>query len=201
MHTANPASALYTVEQVRLLDQAAIHDFGVAGLELMQRAANAAFSSLQRRWPQARSLVVVAGNGNNGGDAFLLACLARKAELSVSLIALGDASGGGAAGAREAWLAAGGEIELADASFLLPGADVLVDGLFGTGLSRAPAGLAAGLIRQMDNFPGHRLALDVPSGLDADLGVAPGAAMHADATVSFVGWKRGLFTADGPDYC
>lgn len=201
MHPVDPNSALYTVRQVRLLDRMAIDDLGVPGTELMQRAAQAAFASLQRRWPQARSLVVVAGSGNNGGDAFLLACLARRAGLSVSLIALAEASSGDAAQAREAWLDLGGKIELAAAQSRFPVADVLVDGLFGTGLSRAPLGQAATLIRQMDEFPGHRLALDVPSGLDADLGIAPGVALRADATLSFVGWKRGLFCADGPDRC
>lgn len=196
-----PAGALYTVEQVRHLDQLAINAFGVPGLELMQRAADAAFASLRQRWPCARNLVVVAGSGNNGGDAFLLACLARAAEFSVHLVAFGDASSGDAATARERWLAAGGTVVPADASARLPEADLLVDGLFGTGLGRAPAGLAADLIASMENFPGPRLALDVPSGLDADTGTVPGIAMRADATVSFVGLKRGLFTASGPDYC
>lgn len=201
MHPGNPTSALYTVGQVRRLDQMAINDSGIPGPELMQRAAQAAFSSLQRRWPQARSLVIVAGNGNNGGDAFLLACLAHEANFSVFLTALGEASSGDAAAARQAWLDAGGEIELAGADVPFPDADVLVDGLFGTGLSRAPTGLAADLIERMDRFGGPRLALDVPSGLDADLGIVPGLALRADATISFVGWKRGMFSADGPDHC
>ncbi|MEZ5461477.1 MAG: NAD(P)H-hydrate dehydratase [Dokdonella sp.] len=201
MQTGNPSIALFSVEQVRRLDRMAISDLGVAGAELMRRAATAAFACLQERWPDARSVVVIAGNGNNGGDAFLLASLARQAGMSVTVIALGDRSSGDAATARESWLASGGEVVLATANARIPVADLLVDGLFGTGLSRAPTGPAADLIEQMERFPGPRLALDVPSGLDADRGTAPGIAMHADATISFVGWKRGLFCADGPDYC
>jgi NAD(P)H-hydrate epimerase len=201
MQAVEPSSALYTVEQVRHLDQMAISDLGVPGPVLMQRAATAAFACLQRRWPDARNVVVVAGSGNNGGDAFLLACLALQANFKVTVIALGDASSGDAGAARKAWLAAGGGLELASAETRLPDAEVLVDGLFGTGLSRAPTGLAAALVEKMEQFSGHRLALDVPSGLNADRGTVPGMAVRADATISFVGWKRGLFSADGPDYC
>lgn len=195
------ARALYTVDQVRRIDQAAIGRGGLAGTRLMQRAAKAAFGSLRRRWPHVRSLVVVAGSGNNGGDAFLLARLARLAQMEVTVVALGEQSTGDAAAARTAWSKTGGAIEIASAGTRLVQADVLVDGLFGTGITRAPDGIAAHLIAQMNAFEGRRLALDVPSGLDADNGTTPGPAFRADATVSFVGWKRGLFTAAGVDCC
>lgn len=201
MSEPSHSRALYTVEQVRRIDQAAIRRGGLAGIELMQRAAQAAFDSLQRRWPQARRLVVIAGSGNNGGDAFLLARLARLAQFEVTVVAPGECSSGDAAEARSEWSRAGGAIEVAGPTTCLPQADVLVDGLFGTGISRAPGGVAAQLIGQINAFEGPRLALDVPSGLDADKGIAPGPVVRADATISFVGWKRGLFTATGVDCC
>ncbi|SFN13932.1 NAD(P)H-hydrate dehydratase [Dokdonella immobilis] len=201
MPTSSRSTNLYTVEQVRRIDQAAIREGGLPGTELMQRAATAAFAALRRIWPQARTLTVIAGSGNNGGDAFLLARLAREAQWQVQLVALGERSGGDAAAARDAWIREGGRITVADMQTRLPDADVLVDGLFGTGIARAPEGVAAHLIEAMNAFRGGRLALDVPSGLDADNGTAPGPVLRADATVSFVGWKRGLFTADGVDCC
>ncbi len=201
MSDLSHSKALYTVDQVRRIDQAAIHDAGLAGTKLMQRAAKAALKCLRRRWPHVHSLVVVAGNGNNGGDAFLLARFARHAQMEVTVVALGESSSGDAAAARAAWCKTGGEIEVAGPTTRLVQADVLVDGLFGTGITRAPAGIAAHLIGQMNAFQGKRLALDVPSGLDADKGTAPGPVLRADATISFVGWKRGLFTADGVDCC
>lgn len=201
MASSSRSTNLYTVEQVRRIDQAAIREGGLHGTELMQRAATAAFAALRRTWPQARKLLVIAGGGNNGGDAFLLARLAWQAQWEVHVIALGERSGGDAAAAREAWTRDGGRIIVADEQTQFPDADVIVDGLFGTGITRAPDGIAAHLIEAMNTFRGGRLALDVPSGLDADNGTAPGVVLRADVTVSFVGWKRGLFTADGVDCC
>ncbi len=167
----------------------------------MQRAANSAFALLRARWPDARRVLVVAGSGNNGGDAFLVAQLASSVGLDVRVVALGGESHGDAALARAAWLESGGSVEIADESTILGDADVLVDGLFGTGLTRAPSGVAAILIEQINTHRAGKLSLDVPSGLNADSGVAPGVVVHADATISFVGWKRGLFTATGVDCC
>lgn len=193
-------TALYTVEQVRSLDRAAIAG-GIPGAELMQRAATAAFALLRARWPNARRVLVFAGSGNNGGDAFLVAKLATLVGLDVRVVALGGESDGDAALARAAWLESGGSVEIADESTSLGDADVLVDGLFGTGLARAPSGVAATLIEQINAHHAAKLSLDVPSGLNADLGVVPGVVVCADATISFVGWKRGLFTAHGVDCC
>ncbi|MGB3046783.1 NAD(P)H-hydrate epimerase, partial [Dokdonella sp.] len=107
-----PATILHTVEQVRALDRAAIAG-GIAGHELMARAAAAAFALLCLRWQAARRVLVVAGNGNNGGDAFLVAGLAAAAGLDVHVVALGEESSGDAARARAAWLDAGGSIAIA----------------------------------------------------------------------------------------
>jgi ADP-dependent NAD(P)H-hydrate dehydratase / NAD(P)H-hydrate epimerase len=193
--------SLYTVKQVRQIDRAAIDAGQLPGIELMRRAAAAAFAALRERWPAARRILVVAGNGNNGGDAFLLAHLARSAGLDVRVLALGPESTGDAAQARATWRESGGGIEVIDAKTGLGEADVIVDGLFGTGMTRAPAGVAATLVERMNAHHGGKLALDVPSGLDADLGTTPGVVFEADATISFVAWKRGLFTADGVDCC
>jgi ADP-dependent NAD(P)H-hydrate dehydratase / NAD(P)H-hydrate epimerase len=201
MSTIPIKRSLYTVEQVRRIDRAAIDAGRLPGAELMRRAAAAAFTAMRQRWPTAQRIVVVAGNGNNGGDAFLLAQLARSAGLVVRVLALGPESAGDAAQARASWLESGGAIEVVNRESRLGEADVLVDGLFGTGFTRAPTGIAADLLEKMNACRGGKLALDVPSGLDADLGTAPGIVFKADATISFVGWKRGLFTADGVDCC
>jgi len=199
MPTRDPSLSLYTTEQVRAIDRTAIDRCGVAGFELMQRAADAAFASLRRRWPDARRIGVLAGAGNNGGDAFLLARLAWQAGLDVDLLALTAASRGDAERARATFIEAGGRIRRAEAGAALPASDVLVDGLFGTGLGRPLDGVAADLVERIAGVP--VLALDVPSGLDADTGTRDGACVRADATVSFVAWKRGLFTADALDQC
>lgn len=198
MASPDPQFALYTTGQVRALDQAAI-DGGIAGIELMERAARAALDLLRRRWPQAQTLCVVCGPGNNGGDGFLLAALACMAGMRVQVVAASQTSTGDAALARERCLREGAQMVPATAP--LPDADVYVDALFGSGLNRAPGGDAAKLIGALNAQSRAVLALDVPSGLDADTGVAFHPCVRAAATVCFVGWKRGMFTAQGADQC
>lgn len=201
MQTPPLTQSLFRVDQVRAIDRAAIERAGIPGPELMRRAASAAFTCLRERWPDARSVIVVAGPGNNGGDAFILATLAHSAGLKVHVVALGAESRGDAKLARAAWIDAGGRIEIASEETILAIADVLVDGLFGIGITRAPSGVAAVLIRAMNAHLSGKLSLDVPSGLDADTGSAAGVALRANATLCFVAWKRGLFSADGVDCC
>ncbi len=195
------AECLYTVSQIRGLEQRLIErDAVISGLALMQRAAHAALASLRRRWPQARRLSIWCGPGNNGGDGFLVALGAHQAGLQVELFALAEASNGDAAAARQACLDAGLHIRSVDDANELPDVDVHVDALYGIGLNRAPAAPVATLIERINASGRPVLALDVPSGLDADTGQAPGAAIRADLTVSFLGFKRGLFTGAAADH-
>ena len=198
MPSPDPQTALFTTAQVRALDRAAI-DGGIAGIDLMERAARAALGVLQKRWPQARSVAILCGPGNNGGDGFLLAALAREAGMEVRAITISDQASGDAALARERFLRGDGVMSSADSA--LPEADVYVDALFGSGLNRAPDGEAARMVSALNARPNPVLALDVPSGLNSDTGVSFEPCVRATATVCFVGWKRGLFTAQGPDHC
>ncbi len=190
--------SLYTAEQVRRIDRTAIEHCGIAGFELMRRAADAVFATLRRRWPDARRIAVLAGRGNNGGDALLVGGLALQHGLDVDAYTAADAPGGDAARARDAYVEAGGRIaSFAAADFA--DADVIVDGLFGTGLARAVEGEAAAVIERANASGRPILAVDLPSGLSADTGMRLGTAIRADATVSLVAWKRGLFTGDAAD--
>lgn len=195
---------LYGAAAVRELDRRAIHDHGIAGYALMQRAAAAAWSALQRRWPQARRLLVIAGAGNNGGDGYEIARLARAAGCAVEVCHVGPPSGGDAGTARAAWRTDGGRvIDAADATRRALGqAEVIVDALYGSGLSRAPSGLAEALIEAINQARQRGagvLAVDLPSGVLADTGATPGVAVRADVTVTFIGDKLGLHTAAGAD--
>lgn len=197
--TAPHCHALYTVSQVRALDQRAIEQLGIPGYELMRRAAAAAFASLRRHWPQAQRVAVHCGPGKNGGDGFLLALLAHEAGLAVEVVALSQGAGAGdAARARAACEEGGVPVRSWDETCALPVADVHVDALYGTGLNRPPQAHAAALIEQLNACRAPILALDVPSGLDADSGHCPGVAVHAMLTVSFIAAKRGLYTGQAP---
>jgi len=185
--------ALYRSSDVRRID-AAVIAAGTSGYVLMQRAGAAALAFLQRRWPEARSIRIVCGPGNNGGDGYVLARLARAAGLAVELIALAPPRTADAQQARADWA---GEVNEFDPAQRWSDVDLVVDAIFGIGIARAPSGAAAVLIDRINRQSAAVFALDVPSGVDADTGAAPGAAVRATATLSFIARKRGLYTAAG----
>ena len=190
--------ALYNAAQVRELD-ARLIAAGTPGFELMQRAAHAAWRALRRRWPDEDPITVLAGRGNNAGDGYLIAALARRAGRQVKVVAVGDAQQlqGDAALARDAAGEAGVDIRPWADDVTLEG--VLVDALLGTGLSGEVRDPYAGAIERINASGRPVLAVDLPSGLCADTGRALGVAVRADLTVTFIGLKLGLFTAQAPD--
>jgi NAD(P)H-hydrate epimerase len=195
------ADRLYTAEQVRRLDQCAIQGHGIPGIELMERAGLSVFEAARRAWPEARRWLLLCGAGNNGGDGYIVARLAREAGLDVTLCALKapGSLGGDAAIAAQRWQAAGGECaEWPEVA--VDACDLLVDALLGTGLDREPAGAYGAAVDAINAAGRPVVAVDIPSGLQADTGVCLGRAVRANLTVTFIGNKRGLFTADGPDY-
>ncbi|MEO7051217.1 MAG: NAD(P)H-hydrate dehydratase [Rhodanobacter sp.] len=199
MSEHQPSRDLHTVEQLRAIDRAALAALDISGIELMRRAAAAGLSSLRRRWPQVRRICVHCGPGNNGGDGFLLAVLAREAGLQVEVVALTAASHGDAAAARAAWGQGAGRVHAWDGTAALPVAELHVDALYGIGLDRAPESAAASLIERINADGVPVLALDVPSGLNANTGHCPGAVIRAALTVTFIAHKRGLHTGRAAD--
>jgi len=192
---------VHTAEQVRALDRHAVEALQIPSYVLMTRAGQAAFALVQACWPSARRIVIVCGPGNNGGDGYVLARIAREHGLDVDVMALA-APERLRADARRAWedhLAAGGSVQAWDAS-RIEGADLIVDAIFGTGLSRpVDAGLAE-CIRAINASPAPTLALDIPSGLHADTGRVLGAAVAAERTLAFIGLKLGYYLGEGPNH-
>lgn len=197
--TATPRP-LYRAAEIRALEAA-------AGEAPLMRRAGAAAARLAAALSAERDapVLVLAGPGNNGGDAFVAASGLRAAGHRVHLVFAGDPERlpADAAAARADYLAAGGS----EAAGIPPatGWGLIVDGLFGIGLTRPPAGrhadliAAANLLARQQGCP--LLALDVPSGLDADTGVAHAPAITATHTLTFIAGKPGLHTGDGPDHC
>ena len=192
----------YSVAQSRMIDSTAARQPACTGSALMERAGASAFALLRARWPAAQRLAVLCGAGNNGGDGYVLARLARLAGLPVRLaVAAGPPRPGSEADAARQWfLTCGGSEEVFSAAVLTQ-ADVVVDALLGTGLDRPPAGPMTDAIAAINAAGRPVLALDVPSGIDADTGRAPGAVVQADATISFVVRKQGLYTGAARDCC
>lgn len=193
--------ALYRAEQVREFDRIAIQEFEIPGAELMERAGGRAFQLMQMRWPQAARITVICGAGNNGGDGYVLARLALKAGLQVELRSLADPAKleGDAQVMADAWRELGGEI-LPYAGFSRE-TELIVDAILGTGLEREVSGVWAEAIEAINHHPAAVLAIDIPSGLNSDNGRIMGNAIRADATLSFIGLKQGMFTGAGPDCC
>ena len=144
---------------------------------LMERAGHAAAEHVQQLLRGSLAPVLVfAGPGNNGGDALVMARVLEQ--LGFAVVVAGP----------------GGAVPRGDYG-------LVVDGLFGIGLTRPIDGPYADLIGRINAFCGPVLALDVPSGLDGDTGRVLGLAVRATHTLSFIGGKPGLYTLDGPDHC
>jgi hydroxyethylthiazole kinase-like uncharacterized protein yjeF len=192
---------LYTAAQTRALDHCAIHAHHIPGITLMSRAADAAFRYLLAIWPGPQCLQIMCGTGNNGGDGFLIAELAHKRAIDVTVFQLGDPGkiSGDALLARQQALAHGVKIVPFAGAALAP-AGVIVDAMLGTGLGGEVRGDYVEAIHAINGSRAPVLAVDIPSGLCADTGRVLGAAVRADLTVTFIGLKRGLFTLQGPDY-
>jgi hydroxyethylthiazole kinase-like uncharacterized protein yjeF len=144
---------------------------------LMERAGRAAADLARQLLRGSRApVLVLAGPGNNGSDARVMARVLRQRGVAVVLVGPGETVPAGKYG-------------------------LIVDGLFGIGLTRPITGPYADLITRINAFPGPVLALDIPSGLDGDTGRVLGVAVRATHTLSFIGGKPGLYTLDGPDHC
>ncbi len=195
------ADRIYTATQTRELDRIAIQEFGIPGYTLMTRAGQATFDAIRETWPQAHSLCILCGAGNNGGDGYVIAQLALQAGWSVSVLMLGDVLrlSDDAQQAYSAFQAAGGRAHPFEGE--LPEADILVDALFGTGLARTIEGAYADAIACLNRHPAPVVAVDIPSGLHADTGKPLGCAVQAALTVTFIGLKAGLLTGSARDYC
>ncbi|MGH8264783.1 MAG: NAD(P)H-hydrate dehydratase [Steroidobacteraceae bacterium] len=193
-------SPIYRAAQVRALDRFAIDRCSIPGYSLMTRAGEAAFRLLRTRWPSAERITVLCGPGNNGGDGYVFARLAQAAGLAVRAVALSDPAAL-KGDARRAWqdlLAASGKtVEWQDSE--LDQAEVVVDAIFGTGLDRPMSREFLQRVELINAANRPVLAIDIPSGLDADRGQPLTVAVQADCCITFAGLKIGLFVGKGPN--
>lgn len=193
--------SLYRSGDVRELDRRVIEDQGIAGFTLMRRAGRAVFDHVRSISPDLEQLTIVCGTGNNGGDGYVIACLAKQFGIDVRVIQVGDVVQlqGDALSARRHACQDGIEQQGFSPALTVSGG-VVVDALLGTGLSgevRDEVHVAIDWINQL-GLP--VVAVDVPSGLCSDTGYPLGTAVKAISTVSFIGLKQGLLTGMGPHY-
>ncbi len=198
-------------EQIRAFDRHAIETCKVPGLVLMENAGRGAAEVILESVSSDASLVViVCGAGNNGGDGFVVArhLASRGLPVGVWFVGAIEKVRGDALANLDAWRGLGGTVSVVASEADLPGltdalelADVVVDGLFGTGLDRAIKGLYAAAIEAINRSPARKVALDLPSGLDSDTGQTLGVVVKADETITFGALKLGLLTPNGAAVC
>jgi NAD(P)H-hydrate epimerase len=200
---------LVTAAEMRAIDRTAIEERGIPGFTLMTAAGHGVaevildtFSDLE----DAR-VVVLAGRGNNGGDGFVTARHLLKFDMRPEVILVGariaDLSGDAAAACAE-WKEAGGKTREApdDAAFAAAWKaddepDLVVDALLGTGTRGEPRGVIRTAVERLETLDSPVVAVDIPTGLDADTGLVPGVCVHADVTVTLALPKRGHFLYPG----
>ncbi|NRB00509.1 MAG: NAD(P)H-hydrate dehydratase [Rhodobacteraceae bacterium] len=213
-----PQTALITAAQMRQLEQDAMKSGAVTGLELMERAGCGVVEAVFEKWPEfsqtSYRAVVLCGPGNNGGDGFVIARLLKEQGWEVDVFLYGDPEKlpPDARTNYERWRALGDVIArsidpppLMDDSLHLPKQfDLLVDALFGTGLTRRFTGLFSMFADQRELLRTHGVkvvAVDVPTGLCSDSGRLLGHVIEADLTVTFHQAKLGHYLAEGPRSC
>jgi len=193
-HTSQP---IYRVAQIREIEAKRLN----ADPPLMERAgAAAARVALAMTRGTRVPALIVCGPGNNGGDGFIVARILKQRGVAPMVVFRGDSAQlpTDARAAFEAWRSSGGEVlrDIPKRQFSL-----IVDALFGIGLTRPLEGEHAAQIAEINRKGYPVLSLDIPSGLDADTGRVLGCAVRADHTATFIALKPGLLTLDGPDHC
>jgi ADP-dependent NAD(P)H-hydrate dehydratase / NAD(P)H-hydrate epimerase len=181
-----------TADEMRAWDEHAIRSLGVPERVLMESAGRAAAAVIDRLYPAGR-VVAAVGSGNNGGDAMVVVRTLRAWGRDAAAVQIGSK-------APDAALLHGWQVETVDAARAedaFRGADVIVDGLLGTGASGVPRSAYADAIAAMNRAGRPVVALDGPSGVDLTTGAAAGEAVRADVTVTFGAPKRGLLLFPG----
>ena len=197
----SPLRPIYPVAGIREIENTLIPS---ARPPLMERAGRAAAQDAVRLiMDRPGPILIACGPGNNGGDGFVMARQLAQAgrEVVVAFTGTADRLPAEAAKAHADYFAAGGTIGSDLPAAPAHGWALVVDALFGIGLGRPIEGRYSSWIQTLNAQPGPRMALDVPSGLDADTGQPLGATFRATHTTTFIALKPGLLTNDGPDYC
>ena len=203
----NKVYSLYTGQQVRDGEVKAAKLANISMYQLMQRAGFAAYQLFTRYYAHAGNLLVICGSGNNGGDGYVVALLAKQAGYSCTVISTCETEklSGGAHRAMLEWRAAKGQVyELPNMDEMtldsaLAKCDVVVDGILGTGLTGKVRESCQRYIEMVNRHQKPVISIDIPSGLCSDSGKILGCSIRASHTVTFIGVKLGLVTGQARD--
>jgi hydroxyethylthiazole kinase-like uncharacterized protein yjeF len=192
------SASIITPKEMSAIDSDAARS-GIDSFRLMTSAGLAVSAAALRLYPQALRFVVLCGPGNNGGDGYITAAALQKSGAEVAVYALGDPAGlkGDAAHAHSQWAR---EVETLKAYRPEPG-DVVIDALFGAGLSRPVPGEVVFLMQSVTSAKIPVIAVDLPSGVDGRTGQVLGGSFRASHTVTFMARKPGHLLLPGRALC
>lgn len=201
-----------TCEELKEIDRKCAEEYCIPTLLLMEHAAQAAAQVVASMNPTRRQVLIIVGKGNNGGDGLALARLLKFADTPVKVWLLGGASGFAKESAPWYNLQMAKHLgvpiehyvsdsQLAELKKGMETAGLIVDAMLGTGLSGDVRAPFADVIKAVNELGARVLAIDVPSGLDAETGEPKGVAVRASKTITFVAPKVGFATRQGGEYC
>ncbi len=192
---------LLTGKQAQELDRHAIDIVGFPGLVLMEKAAMTLAQVLMERESNQQTFLFVCGIGNNGGDGLAAARLLHQQGYSVAVTMIGEADKLSADAQKQLTLAIACEVPFVNSSSINePIYDILIDGLFGVGLSRDITGVYEKIVHIMNDSKKKIYAIDIPSGIHGETGEVMNLAIRADVTVTFGANKQGLVLYPGCEY-
>ena len=199
----NPKEYLVSSEEMQRYDSNTISKFKVPGLVLMEQAALSCLQTICDIPCANKNVLILAGKGNNGGDAMALARLLVQNSFKVTVCIVSnslDLENGFSESAKKQYEiinAMGIPVvtKLPDDSY-----DIIIDGIFGVGLNRPIQGNIAEIIKHVNQYQGYKVSLDIPSGVDATTGKIHQVAFKADMTITFAFLKRGLYLLPGARY-
>lgn len=188
-----------TREEMQGIDQYTIEEIGIPSMVLMEKAAMAACEEITARFTKEKTVLVVAERGNNGGDGIAMARILSSLGYKVDIYEIGGVKRASQQYASQRAIAVALELnfleELPEDDY-----DIIIDAIFGVGLSREVSGIQKETIERMNQKTGVKIAIDVPSGVDASTGKVMGVAFLADYTVTFGLNKLGLLLYPGAEY-
>ncbi len=191
-----------TAAEMRQLDSETIERIGIPSIVLMETAGSAIVRSIRRDSPDCRRIGVFVGKGNNGGDGLVIARQLAHAGCDVHIFLVSPAESFTGDAATNLQIAQNLGLPMADAVTAISQTrcELFVDAIFGTGLRRPVVGEIADVIEGINRLPVPVIAVDLPSGLDADTGQPLGACVRADKTVTIGFPKRGLLLHPGAEF-